>query len=73
MIAMPLKYIFDMPLAVRIAGMSHGILCIVLIAAILKAHIKYKWNYLFSSLIFLASLIPLGAFWMDLKLKRLHT
>ena len=72
-IAMPLKYIFDMPLAVRIVGMGHGILCILLIFAIFKAQEKYKWENRFSMLIFIASLFPLGAFWMDGKLKRIES
>ena len=70
-IAMPLKYIYDYPLAVRIVGMGQGILCVILILAIFKAHLNYKWSYRFSTQIFIASLIPLGAFWMDLKLKKI--
>ena len=70
-IAMPLKYIYAMPLAVRIFGMMHGILFIVLVAALFSAQQRYRWKTSFSAQVFIASLVPLGAFWMDVKLKQL--
>ena len=70
-IAMPLKYAFDMPLAVRIVGMLHGVLFIALVAQLIQSQLAYRWKTTFSAKIFIASLIPLGAFWMDLKLKDL--
>ena len=71
-VAMPLKYLFAIPIAVKITGMLHGILCLGLILAILKAQFQYKWKSSFSILIFLASLLPLGAFFMDHQLKALQ-
>jgi len=37
LVAMPLKYGLDLPLAVRIAGSVHGILFLVLIVALLRS------------------------------------
>ena len=37
LVAMPLKYVFDYPLAVRIAGAVHGLLFLVLLAALLRS------------------------------------
>lgn len=71
-VAMPLKYVFGFAIAVRIVGMAHGFLCLVLILSIIKAQISYKWNPRVSLMVFLASLVPLGAFWMDTKLKKLN-
>ena len=70
-IAMPLKYAFDMPLAVRVVGMLHGILFIALVGQLLRSQLTYRWKTSFSAKVFIASLIPLGAFWMDQKLKDL--
>ena len=70
-IAMPLKYAFDMPMAVRIFGMMHGVLFIALVALLAQSQLQYRWKTSFSAQVFVASLIPLGAFWMDRKLKDL--
>ncbi len=58
-IAMPLKYIFDYPMAVRVVGMGHGILFILFIVALVMAANKYKWKIVTFQL-FVYSLIPFG-------------
>ncbi len=70
-IAMPMKYVLDRPEAVRIVGMLHGVLFVFFVGALLHAHLERRWKMSFSSLVFLSSLVPLGAFWMDRRLKRL--
>ena len=72
-IAMPLKYGFDMPLAVKYVGMTHGILFIGYVVLLAMAASKYKWNLKYTGLLFLASLIPFGTFYTDRKLKVLQT
>lgn len=66
-IAMPLKYIFDMPLGVKIVGMSHGILFVayVLVATILKP--KLNWNLITFVIVIFASLVPFGTFYIEKK------
>ena len=58
-IAMPLKYMFDYPLAVKIVGMSHGVLFILFFLALVMAMNRYKWKFLGFQL-FVYSLIPFG-------------
>ena len=58
-IAMPLKYMFDYPLAVKIVGMSHGVLFILFFVALVMAMNRYKWKFLGFQL-FVYSLIPFG-------------
>ena len=59
-IAMPLKYIFDYPLAVKIVGMTHGILFILFVLALALATSKYKWSLGLNIKLFIYSLIPFG-------------
>jgi integral membrane protein len=69
-IAMPLKYYFDLPMAVKITGWIHGVLFMLYIAAVLLAIEAMKWNW-FSVLVALsASLIPIGTFILDKSLKK---
>lgn len=57
-IAMPLKYLFDEPMAVKIFGMIHGIFFILFCIALYNATKRYKWNFLFSVKLFIYSLLP---------------
>jgi len=72
-VAMPLKYGFDMPIAVKIVGMTHGILFITYVVLLAMAVDKYKWNIKYAVILFVASLIPFGTFYTDKKLKVLET
>ncbi len=58
-IAMPLKYMFDYPMAVKVVGMSHGVLFILFFVALVMAMNRYKWKFLGFQL-FVYSLIPFG-------------
>jgi len=70
LIAMPLKYYFDLPMMVKVVGWLHGILFIVYIAAVFLAIKAMRWNW-FSVLVALAaSLIPIGTFVLDKSLKK---
>jgi len=69
-IAMPLKYAFGLPLAVRLVGSLHGLLFIVFGAALLSAWHSRRWPIRRPVLVFISSLIPFGAFLMDRSLKR---
>ena len=59
-IAMPLKYLAGIPLAVKIAGMTHGILFILFIIALIMAYKKYSWNNSLTFKLFVYSIIPFG-------------
>jgi integral membrane protein len=66
-IAMPLKYIADLPQAVRVVGMAHGVLFILYIVLLLQVAVERGWTFKISMLAFLASLIPFGTFYADAK------
>ena len=68
-VAMPMKYYLQMPMAVKIAGMAHGLLFMaycLLLAICIK---KFNWPLKFGTYLFIATLIPFGTFVTDRKLK----
>jgi integral membrane protein len=70
-VAMPMKYFFGIPMAVKIVGMAHGVLFIaycLLLALQMRAN---KWNLLFGIYLFVATLIPFGTFVTDRKLAKI--
>ncbi|MDA7816564.1 DUF3817 domain-containing protein [Sulfurimonas sp.] len=68
-IAMPMKYMFEYPSAVKIAGMAHGVLFVLLCILITTSWIKIKWSWKESLLFFVASLIPFGTFYTRNRIK----
>ena len=65
LVAMPLKYMAELPIAVTIVGGLHGILFVafVVLAWQVKNEYKKDWGWLARS--FIASILPFGTFWMD--------
>ncbi|MFA4871088.1 MAG: DUF3817 domain-containing protein [Pedobacter sp.] len=68
-IAMPLKYLADMPLAVKYTGWAHGLLFVLYIAFLVMAFVEYKWSFKKTAMFGVASLLPFAPFWVDKKLK----
>ena len=68
-IGMPLKYGFSTPLPNKILGLSHGLLTLVFVALLYWLFLNKKLSLRLASLVFIASLIPLGAFFVDKPLK----
>lgn len=66
-IAMPLKYMLDMPLMVKYVGMAHGILFIAYILLALFLSNKFKWPSSKLALVCFASIVPFGTFYMEKK------
>lgn len=69
-IAMPLKYMFDMPEYVRVAGMAHGLLFTVYIIMATMLKFELKWSFKKYFIICLASIPPFGTFYMEWKYLR---
>lgn len=67
LIAMPLKYLADQPLAVRHVGMAHGILFLLYLLALVPVALDYRWSWKTVVLGVLASLLPAGPFVFDAK------
>ncbi len=72
-VAMPLKYYAGMPMAVRIVGMTHGLLLIALCLVLFQVMQKTQWPFKRCALVFLASLLPFGPFLLDSKMKAWST
>lgn len=69
-VAMPLKYLAGMPLAVRIAGSIHGALFIVFVIALIQAWTDRGWGLKQAAMVFIASLLPFGPFVIDARLRK---
>ena len=71
-IAMPLRYMLDLPMMVKIVGMFHGVLFVAYVLFALLFTIKAKLSFSELTWIVLLSVIPFGTFYADAKyLKRL--
>ncbi|MDB5264148.1 MAG: rane protein [Adhaeribacter sp.] len=70
LIAMPLKYLADMPLMVKYVGWAHGVLFVLYGLALLQVWMVYRWSFLRVVWAFILSFIPLGTFWLDRQLRR---
>ncbi|MCF6309447.1 MAG: DUF3817 domain-containing protein [Sulfurimonas sp.] len=68
-IAMPMKYFLEIPLAVKIAGMIHGVLFIIFCLLLVKAWQESNWSFKENIVFFIASLIPFGTFFTKSKIK----
>lgn len=69
-VAMPLKYMADIPQAVKIVGAIHGFLFVLFMLALVRVWLKIKWPYEKIAMAFLLSIIPFGTFYLDKKLKK---
>lgn len=69
-VAMPLKYLFDFPFAVKVVGWAHGILFMLYVALLLICWMKFKWSFGRVLLYFIASLLPILPFVVERKLKK---
>ncbi len=69
-IAMPLKYVWGEPGAVRVVGMAHGVLFMLYVWAAIQAALEHDWSWKRTGLVLLASLLPAGPFVVDAKLLR---
>ena len=69
LIAMPLKYMADMPLAVRIAGSLHGILFVAFVFYIAKMYFEKRLDMENSIYAFLSSIVPFGTFFLKKLIK----
>ena len=72
-IAMPLKYMADLPVAVTIVGTLHGGIFIAYLLSVLYAQIRIQWNVGVSLLAILVAFIPFGNFVFDFYLKKRWT
>lgn len=68
-LGMPLKYMADQPLGVRIFGPIHGLLFLWLMMETISVTAAKKLTLSQAFLIFVASLLPFGPFLLEPRLK----
>jgi integral membrane protein len=67
-IAMPLKYMMEMPKAVTIVGMLHGVLFVAFAFMLYRMFDEARWSIKKCFIAFLLSFVPFGTFFLH-KLK----
>lgn len=72
-VAMPLKYLGNMPMAVTIVGGLHGVLFIAFMVLGWEVKGEYKKDLRWYAKAFLASILPFGTFVMDKEWKKEET
>jgi integral membrane protein len=70
LVAMPLKYLWDQPLAVKYTGWAHGVLFMALGALVLLAMWRAALPFKLAVIVGIAALLPAGPFFADRLLKR---
>ena len=65
--AMPMKYIYELPIFVKVIGMAHGLLFIAYIALAVMLKIEEQWPIKKFLIICIASIIPFGTFYVEKK------
>ena len=67
LVAMPLKYIWEMPQMVEVVGMAHGILFVLYVFGAYWMYEKLNWNFKTFAVTVLCSVIPFGPFYVERK------
>ena len=70
LIAVPLKYFYQMPMPNKIIGMAHGVLFIAYVLYLMMVRSEYNWPFRKVFIAFAASLLPFGTFVLDAKVLR---
>lgn len=68
-VAMPLKYWAGDPRAVKVLGMGHGVLFLLLVWLLARAVFEARWPVGRVLLLFVASLVPIWPFLLDRRVK----
>jgi len=72
-IAMPLKYLAGMAMAVKIVGWIHGLLFVAFCWALVEAKREKRWPASKAIKVLIAALLPFGPFIIDRNLKAEQT
>jgi integral membrane protein len=68
-VAMPLRYLVGLPVAVKIAGTLHGLLFLAFCIVLLETQQAQKWPMCLTSAVLIAALLPFGPFVIDRRLR----
>ncbi len=70
LIAMPLKYMMNMPQFVPYVGMTHGVLFLLYLVFSLGAAQQQKWSLLFWLFTFVCAILPFGFILLEWQIKK---
>ena len=70
LVAMPLKYVWGMPLAVKWVDWAHGLLFMALGVLLLLAMLRAALPFKLAVIVGVAALLPAGPFFADRLLRR---
>ena len=70
LIAMPLKHVWHMPLAVRVCGMIHGVLFLALVSALVRTQSERSWRWGRVLRLLGLALLPFGFIPIERELRR---
>ncbi len=68
-VAMPLKYIWHLPLMVRIVGSAHGTFFLAYIAILYVVSKKHSWEFKTMARGFIYTFLPFGTLFFDKTLR----
>lgn len=71
-IAMPLKYFFHWPLAVRMVGGLHGLFFLLFLSSVYRCASELSWPIRRSLLACASAFVPGGTFWLNRRLASLE-
>lgn len=73
-VAMPLKYLAGLPMAVKVVGWAHGLLFVAFCWALLQTLMRVSnWSFGRSVVVFISALLPFGPFVLDRRMKQWET
>lgn len=72
-IAMPLKYFFQMPVAVTVVGWVHGVFFMLYMVVLIMCWREFNWSLGRAVYYFIASLLPIVPFYIERQLKQEYT
>ena len=65
--AMPMKYIYELPMYVKVIGMAHGLLFIAYVALAVMLKIEEHWAIKKFVFVCIESIVPFGTFYVEKK------
>lgn len=68
-VAMPLKYLLDVPVATKVFGWGHGVLFMAYCVLVLQAAVEYRFKHTLTAGLFIAAFLPFGPFFAERRLK----
>lgn len=66
-IAMPLKYVWNMPQMVKTVGSLHGFLFVVYVLGAIYMWRKLEWSFKTLLIVIVCSVLPFGPFYVEKK------